>query len=414
MTIVLFEDHGFLDLLPLVYSRATFNLRCGFSNLREKVEHAHGRPIDAMFVRPSIAEVMAERWKLPVNVAPGAERQLWINGRAMVRGAIDLPADTACWDGDALVAANVSAAVAKGLAIETLLDGAKLGAALKALRRVEIPAETCRLIRYPWNLIHANSGEIVRQFALHGQGAILGKVYDGVHILNSAAVWIGKGTKIKPCTVLDAEDGPIHIGDNVTVNPNVTISGPCFIGDHCVVQSGANIRGGTSLGTFCKVGGEIEGTIFHGYSNKQHDGFVGHSYVGEWVNLGADTVTSDLKNTYGPVKVAINGREVDSGETFVGSIIGDHSKTGINTTLPTGCVVGYACNLFASVHPPKFVPSFSWVTDDGTAVNEPARALAVAMKVVARRKREYSEAERGLFLGVEREAKKFEAAIAKA
>lgn len=411
MTIVLFEDSGFVDLLPLVYSRATFNLRCGFNNLREKIEHAHGRAIDAMFVRPSIAPVMAERWKLPVNAAPAAERQTWINGRAMVTGPIDLPPDSAAWEGAVLAAANISATIARQLTIETLLDPAKLKSATASLRRVELPKGIARLIRYPWNLIHANAAEITRQFALHGQGVTLGTVYDGVHILNGPAVWIGKGSKIKPCTVLDAEEGPIHIGENVTVNPNVTITGPCFIGDSCVIQSGANIRGGTSLGTFCKAGGEVEGTIFHGYSNKQHDGFVGHSYVGEWVNLGADTVTSDLKNTYGPVKVAVNGRDVDSGEMFVGSIIGDHAKTGINTTLPTGCVVGYAANVFSSRHPLKFVPSFSWLTDEGRETNDPHRALAVAMKVVARRKRSYSAAEQALFLSVANDANRFEHAV---
>lgn len=410
MTIVLFEDAGYRDLLPLVYSRATFNLRCGFDNLRDKVEHAYAAPISAMFVRPEIAPVMAERWSLPVNVAPSSERQLWINGRVMLLKRLDLPPDSAIWQGDTLIAANLPAATVKTWTIQTLLDRDKLSTATAALRRIEATPGSCRLIRYPWQLIHANGDEISRQFSALGGGEILGSVYPGAHILNDAAVRIGRGSKIKPCTVLDAEDGPIHIGENVTIAPNVTLTGPCFVGDRCTVQAGANIRGGTSIGTFCKVGGEIEGTIFHGYSNKQHDGFVGHSYVGEWVNLGADTVTSDLKNTYGSIKVALNGTEIDSGEMFIGSIIGDHAKTGINTVLPTGCVVGYAANLFASSHPPKFVPSFTWLTDGGRSTNEPQKALAVAMKVVARRKRVYSQAEQDLFLSVSRTAPTIERA----
>ncbi|MBX3396914.1 MAG: hypothetical protein KF841_16285 [Phycisphaerae bacterium] len=408
MTIVLFEDAGYRDLLPLVYSRATFNLRCGFDNLRNKIEHAYAAPINAMFVRPEIAPVMVERWSLPVNAAPTSDRQLWINGRVLLSKRIDLPPDCAIWQGDTLVAANLSAAAVKAWTVQTMLDHDKLRAATANLRRLEATAGEFRLIRYPWQLIHANADEINRQFLALGSGEILGNVYAGAHILNDSAVRIGKGSKIKPCTVLDAEDGPIHIGENVNIAPNVTVTGPCFIGDQCTVQAGANIRGGTSIGTFCKVGGEIEGAIFHGYSNKQHDGFVGHSYVGEWVNLGADTVTSDLKNTYGSIKVALNGSEIDTGEMFIGSIIGDHAKTGINTVLPTGCIVGYAANLFASSHPPKFVPSFTWLTDDGRSINEPQKALAVAMKVVARRKRVYSPAEQALFLSVARTAKAIE------
>ena len=408
MSIVLFEDHGYTDLLPLVYSRATFNLRCGMENLRDKVENAYGRPIAAMYVRPAIAPVMAERWGLPVNSLPSARRLIWINGRALVRTAIELEPDTAIWEGDTLIAANMSAAMASTLTIETLMDPTRLVDALSSLRRASAPDGSYALIRYPWNLIRHNGDEITRRLSQADHGVVIGRLYDGVHILNEAAVWIGKGAVVKPCTVLDAEEGPIHIGEGAKINPNVTISGPCFIGDNCVVQSGANIRGGTSIGASCKVGGEIEGTIFHGYSNKQHDGFVGHSYVGEWVNLGADTVTSDLKNTYGPVKVAINGRDVDSGEMFVGSIIGDHAKTGIHTTLPTGCVIGYASNIFTSAHAPRFTASFSWLTDAGRAGNDPPRALAVALKVVARRNRAYSETEQRLFLSIAEQAKRIE------
>ncbi len=410
MSIVLFEDHGCADLLPLVYSRATFNLRCGMENLRDKVEHAYGRPVAAMYVRPTIAPVMAERWGLPVNSLPAAKRLIWINGRALVRTAIEPEPDTAIWEGEALIAANMSSAMASTLTIETLMDPTRLVDALSSLRRVSAPDGAYVLIRHPWNLIRHNGDEITRRLSQADHGVVIGRIYDGVHILNEAAVWIGKGAVVKPCTVLDAEEGPVHIGEGAKINPNVTISGPCFIGDNCVVQSGANIRGGTSIGASCKVGGEIEGTIFHGYSNKQHDGFVGHSYVGEWVNLGADTVTSDLKNTYGSVKVAVNGREVDSGEMFVGSIIGDHAKTGIHTTLPTGCVIGYASNIFTSVHAPRFTPSFSWLTDAGRAMNDPQRALAVALKVVARRNRAYSETEQRLFLSIVEEAKRVERA----
>jgi UDP-N-acetylglucosamine diphosphorylase/glucosamine-1-phosphate N-acetyltransferase len=135
----------------------------------------------------------------------------------------------------------------------------------------------------------------------------------------------------------------------------------------------------------CKIGGEVEGSIIHGYSNKQHDGFLGHSYVGEWCNLGAGTDTSDLKNNYGTVKVTIDGREIDSGSLFVGLTMGDHSKSGIHTMFNTGTVVGVSANVFGGGFPPKSVFSFSWV--DGRAVSEYRldKALEVAGAVMARR-----------------------------
>ena len=157
------------------------------------------------------------------------------------------------------------------------------------------------------------------------------------------------------------------------------------------------VREGTSLGPVCKIGGEIECSIIHGYSNKQHTGFLGHAYVGEWVNLGAGCTNSDLKNTYGSVRVPINGKEVDSGETFVGMLVGDHS---INTSFATGAVMGTCCNVFLSSYPSKFIPSFSWYTDKGLAKYDAQRGIAVARKVMARRKKDMTPALEKLFVSL--------------
>ena len=127
--------------------------------------------------------------------------------------------------------------------------------------------------------------------------------------------------------------------------------------------------------------------------NKQHDGFLGHSFVAEWVNLGADTITSDLKNTYGTIRVFINGVGVESGQHFVGATIGDHSKTGIGTILPTGCVIGVASNVFTQTTTPKFVPSFAWLTDAGMTSYRLEKAVHIARVVMMRRDAHLSEAE---------------------
>jgi len=409
MQLVVFEDAGYKNLLPLVYIRAAFDLRCGCDSLLDKIETAMGRTADGLFVRPSIAAVLAERQPRPVNQAASGEDQVWINGRLMLCQSLDLPANSAAWNGDTLLAARLDAKTAAALDVDILLQPDRLRAALSKCQAVDIPTGDAMLVDYPWRLVHANEAEIVRQLQSE-RPATKGKVYPGVHLVNKQAIHIGAGAKIKPGAVLDAEDGPVHIAENVTVHAGATIIGPCYIGDGCIVHVGASIRGGCSIGPVCRVGGEIEGTIFQGFSNKQHDGFLGHAYVGEWVNLGADTVNSDLKNTYGPVRVPINGNPTDTSLTFVGAFIGDHTKTGINVALPTGCVIGFASNVFLSRTVPKFVPSFSWLTDEGEQINDPARALAVAHKVVTRRNRSLTPAEVALFLSVANEARRHEKA----
>src|SRR5262249_54025468 len=159
-------------------------------------------------------------------------------------------------------------------------------------------------------------------------------------LVNEHAIHVAAGATIKPGVVLDADHGPIHIDRDALIEPNAVLQGPCYIGPGSIIRPGAAIRENTTIGPVCKVGGEVEASIFQGYANKQHDGFLGHSFVSPWANLGADTVTSDLKNTYGTIRVHLNGVGVESGQQFIGSIIGDHAKTGIGTILPTGCVLG--------------------------------------------------------------------------
>ena len=140
--------------------------------------------------------------------------------------------------------------------------------------------------------------------------------------------------------VIDAEHGPVYIDEGAEIHPFTRIEGPCYVGKKSILL-GAKCREGNSIGPMCRVGGEVEESIIHGYSNKYHDGFLGHAYVGEWVNLGALTTNSDLKNDYSSVSVMLDGHTpIDTGSTKVGSLIGDHTKTSIGTLLNTGAYVG--------------------------------------------------------------------------
>ena len=194
-----------------------------------------------------------------------------------------------------------------------------------------------------------------------------------------------------------------EIGENVTIMPQCYVQGPAAISAGCLLQPGAVVHEGTSIGPMSKIGGEIEASIIQGYSNKQHDGFLGHAYIGSWVNIAADCINSDLKNTYGTVRVPINGREVETGEMFVGMFVGDFSKSGINVSFPTGAVIGFCSSVFVA-RSPKFVPSFAWLDGKQADRFDVERGLAVARKVMARRQHTMTQHEVELFRSVRQQA----------
>ena len=242
------------------------------------------------------------------------------------------------------------------------------------------------MIQYPWDLIHFNKEQITSDFTSYIKDeSVRENKYKGVHLIMDSQIFTGKNTVIKPGCVLDAENGPIYIGNNVIISPNSVIEGPVFIGNNVVIQALSRIHAGSNIGKVCKIGGEITNTIFQDYANKQHDGFIGDSYIGSWVNLGADTINSNLTNTYGTVKVQLFDKIIDTGQTFLGMIMGDHTKTAINTRFTTGSIIGFACNILMTRTPPKFIPSFSWYSDNVTRAYDIQRELQVAKRMMARR-----------------------------
>ncbi len=265
------------------------------------------------------------------------------------------------------------------------------------LRRIDLPE--ARLLSFPWQLIEFNPDVIVDDFErspVRGQAEDC-VVYSGVQIVNPDQVVIGEKAVIRAGVVLDATDGPIVIAEHATVMPNATVVGPVSIGPGAIVKAGAKILAGTSIGSVCKVGGEVEETIFAAYSNKQHDGFLGHSYIGEWVNIGAASNNSDLKNNYSPVRMWCAGSERETGRQFMGVLMGDHTKTGINTLFNTGTVVGFNCNIFSSEMPAKFVPSYSWGHGQSLTRYELDKAMQTASIVMERRDVRFTPAHRALF-----------------
>src|SRR4029077_20109719 len=197
--------------------------------------------------------------------------------------------------------------------------------------------------------------------------------------------------------VLDGAEGPIVVERDAVLEPHTYVKGPCWIGAGTHVLGG-KLGGGVSLGPVCRVAGEIEETIFQGYANKRHHGFVGHSVIGPWANLGALTTTSDLKNNYGPVRVTLHGQAHDTKEGKIGAFVGDHVKTGIGTLLTTGAVIGPAADLFGGgTLSPKELPAFAWW--DGATLREYEidRFVATARLVCARRGRTFGPAQEQLY-----------------
>jgi len=185
--------------------------------------------------------------------------------------------------------------------------------------------------------------------------------------------------------VLHSQTGPIYIDRDVHILPHTAIEGPCYIGPGSIIKMGAKIYGGCSIGPVCKVGGEVENLIMQGYSNKQHEGYLGHAYIGEWCNFGADTNNSDLKNNYRNVKVQVNGRLVDTGQLFVGLFMGDHCKTGINTMFNTGTVVEVGCNIYGAGFPPRYIHAFVWGGPELEVKYDLEKTLATARAAMQRR-----------------------------
>lgn len=255
-----------------------------------------------------------------------------------------------------------------------------------AFHRIEIDAPKAKDIEFLWHPLDHNSFAIEDDFQLYNNYAEFDSLrQNGVSIINQTKVKIGLNSKIAPGVVIDAEDGAVIIDDDVKIMANSYLQGPLYIGKNSLIKAGAKIYEGTSFGEFCKVGGEVENSIIHSYSNKQHDGFLGHSYIGEWVNLGADTNTSDLKNTYSEIKVLLEDYEINTRRIFLGLLCGDHTKSSINAMFTTGTVAGICGIIVRDWFMPNFIKSFSWGGKTNSPIYHLDKALEVVRIVMSRR-----------------------------
>ncbi len=389
-----------MNFYPIALSRPIWELRVGMSSLADKLVAKIGATDVAYFVPEYMAESYRTKTGRKVNDLStlAGENLMLVNPRLRAAG-LDVAGDGASQvgvdaDGEVLWArvAAEDAGKLKADSIEAVLA-----------RAVEkLPNIACELPTwdYTWDLILANSEQLATDFAAAGRCGVEGTVEQPNALRgNEKDIYIAPSAAIHPMVVLDAENGPIYIDEGAEVHPFTRIEGPCYIGRKSILF-GAKCREGMSIGPVCRVGGEVEESIIHGYSNKYHDGFLGHAYVGEWVNLGALTTNSDLKNDYSDVTIVLDGKAtVNTGSTKVGSIIGDHTKTSIGVLFNTGSYVGAMAMILGTGRPlPKFIPSFAWFMEGAvTKGYGKGQLYTTAGRSMSRRQCEWTSAEEAMW-----------------
>jgi UDP-N-acetylglucosamine diphosphorylase/glucosamine-1-phosphate N-acetyltransferase len=405
----IFEDDKFDQFFPLTYNRPVYELICGIDRIKDKIASFFPEAETILLCRDYLEKVLQSKTGQKINDfnIKNEDELLFINGRVIPDKDLSKKLnfsqeekflfcgeDLVSWKGTGLAFKN-NENIFKALYVKDQIKPIK--------QKREVLSVEVKLVSYLWDLVDLNKSEIENDFERLKPNLDFKNIFkrnqidDRALIYDIEKVYLTKGCQIDGQVVLDARGGPIFIGDGVTIQSQTRVEGPGCIGEGSILVGG-KIREGTSIGPVCRVGGEVEQSIFLGYSNKYHEGFLGHSYVGEWVNLGALTTNSDLKNNYSPVRVMLKGEMVDSGLVKVGSFLGDHVKTGIGTLLGTGMVVGFATNIFGGgMIREKSIPSFYWGDTSKLEEFELEKAIKTAQNVMERRNVELMKEERLLF-----------------
>jgi UDP-N-acetylglucosamine diphosphorylase/glucosamine-1-phosphate N-acetyltransferase len=392
---IVFDDLKRDSFYPLALTRSVGDLRCGILKLRQRLQALLNDDDNRVWIDPDLMDIYRERHPDWAVNAPAGTGTLMVSSRTRPSTEV-MDRIREIKPGEALVCgADILAFITTTPLSDLPQDANELAA--KGYSVSELPDSLYQDLS---DLIHANDSLLRADFDMffHDQDSFF-ETEPGVTVLNPYQAWIGEDVTLKPGVVVDASDGPVVIDEGAVVMPNAVITGPVYIGKNSTIKVGAKIYPGTTIGPVCKIGGEVEGSIFQAYSNKQHDGFLGHSFVGEWVNIGADTNNSDLKNTYMEVEFySYRARQkIPSGSIFLGTLIGDHTKLGINTTINTGTVIGCGCNLWGSALIAGFIPDLSWGTADALKPYRLPAFFATASVVKQRRKLVLSPAEIKLY-----------------
>jgi UDP-N-acetylglucosamine diphosphorylase/glucosamine-1-phosphate N-acetyltransferase len=385
--IAIYEDQGWPELYPLTCLRPSFGLMSGAFCLRHGAMERLGakqsffwglEDRSLAFRAGGLQQNSLDQASLPLvlingRARPGARTAGWIE---------KAETDTVFMSNGQIVAFKI---FDKKL-FEDVKNNQPTADFLTALaKRMRSFGTQDAVFGHLWEIVNHNGQAVEEDSELFkDSGAKLPK---GVHLIGKRRdLKLGKGLQLLPGVAIDTTGGPVIIDNKVRITPPSYIQGPCYIGSESQID-GARIRPGTSIGHHCRISGEVEQSVIMHYSNKHHDGFLGHAYLGSWVNLGAQTCNSDLKNNYAPVKVHFKGRSLDTGSIKTGCFIGDHSKTAIGTMINTGSVVGISCNVFGGPVNGE-LPAFSWGNSAHFTEHKLDKMLQTAETVMKRRGRE--------------------------
>lgn len=378
MNIILFDDKKTrFDLMPFTLTRAIADLRIGIFKISEKWQK-----IANCTVSYCTENYLSEKFKANYQSENIYVNASWIPSKENYLAILSLEQNKGLYYNNQLIALKS----ASKLSFEEINT-------INTITKTEV--EYANLLQKPWQIFQQNGVQISEDFEYISQKNKSEEITDEfTKCYNIGNIFVEKGAKIFSA-VLNATYGPIYIGKDVEIQEGALIRGPFAICEGSVVNMGAKIRGDVTIGPFCKIGGEVSNSVIFGFSNKGHDGFLGNSVIGEWCNLGADSNTSNLKNNYSNISIySYQSKDYeDTGLMFCGLMMGDHSKSGINTMFNTGTVVGVNANIFGGHFPPKFIPSFSWGGSDGMVRFEFDKAIDIAQKVVGRRNQKLSDAD---------------------
>ena len=397
--IVLYDDHRARQFEPFATTRPLGEMRAGALLIRERWAHALHDDVSA-FASGEAQRTFVE-FDAPPFVATGpaatlAVGTIVVNTRALPFLVTRMPADANAWAINGRVAAI---RLSEPMNVALLLDGGFSLDADVPFPAIEIEGvwldEVWDIIRHLNVLLASDIPALAAQLECsslddHGSSA-RGPVVVGAH-----PVWLEPGAIVEPFTVFDTTLGPVLLRKGATVQSFTRVAGPCYVGRDSVIV--ADRISGSSIGDTCRVHGELSASVFIGHANKGHDGFVGHSILGRWVNLGAGTVTSNLKNSYGTVALWTPDGIRDTGLQFLGTLFGDHVKTGIGMRLTTGTVLGAGSNVMDAM-PPKAVAPFSWGSRAPYEAFALDKFLSTASRMMGRRRVTLDDAQRAHLSG---------------
>ena len=374
MNYILFDGTVRTSLLPLTYTKPVADLRIGILTIREKWEELLG------FTTTTLTEEYLEE-KYPMVEM---EQNVMINASflptvELIEIIQNLKENQAVFKNEEVIA--------------FFTTDSQEDINFDAYKQIEFDSEVLQ-IKNTWDLFYFNEEALKSDFDLITEGRKSQPIPEGVQYINKENIFIEEGAEIL-FSVLNASKGPIYIGKNTLIMEGSLIRGPFAMLEHSVVKMGAKVYGATTLGPKCKIGGEVNNSILFGNSSKGHEGYLGNSVLGEWCNLGADTNNSNLKNDYGQVRSWNYETEsfAKTGLQFCGLIMGDHSKSAINTMFNTGTVVGVSSNIYGSNFPRNFIPSFSWGGAAGFTTYQLNKAKNTANLVLKRKNEVFDEVE---------------------